>query len=136
MFSNAKDVRAFMFAGKAIVTFKSQKTGKHYTYKVEKPDERVPHFVKVLIGADNANDYAFIGTIFEEKVFRAGRNVNKSMQHVQAFAWVWERISMGIVPQSVDIYHEGKCGCCGRILTTPESIESGYGPICKKKLAY
>ncbi|MGQ4872128.1 MAG: DUF6011 domain-containing protein, partial [Candidatus Thorarchaeota archaeon] len=32
------------------------------------------------------------------------------------------------LPEKVRIWHEGKCGRCGRRLTVPESIESGYGP--------
>jgi hypothetical protein len=28
------------------------------------------------------------------------------------------------------VWHEGRCGRCGRKLTVPESIESGFGPEC------
>lgn len=34
----------------------------------------------------------------------------------------------------VEIWHEGKCGRCGRQLTVPESIESGFGPECVKMI--
>jgi hypothetical protein len=29
--------------------------------------------------------------------------------------------------EQIKIYHEGKCARCGRPLTVPESIESGFG---------
>lgn len=31
-------------------------------------------------------------------------------------------------------YHEGRCGKCARVLTVPESIINGIGPICAKKM--
>jgi len=30
----------------------------------------------------------------------------------------------------LNFFHEGKCGKCGRKLTTPESIKNGFGPTC------
>jgi hypothetical protein len=38
------------------------------------------------------------------------------------------------MPDGVVIWHEGRCGRCGRRLTVPESIESGYGPECIGKI--
>jgi hypothetical protein len=38
----------------------------------------------------------------------------------------------GKTPAEVDleVWHEGRCGACGRRLTVPESIERGLGPEC------
>ncbi len=33
---------------------------------------------------------------------------------------------------NIEIWHDGICGRCGRKLTTPESISTGYGPECIK----
>jgi hypothetical protein len=33
------------------------------------------------------------------------------------------------------VYHEGRCGACGRRLTTPESISSGLGPVCAGRIS-
>jgi hypothetical protein len=30
------------------------------------------------------------------------------------------------------VWHEGSCARCGKKLTVPESIESGFGPECVK----
>jgi hypothetical protein len=38
------------------------------------------------------------------------------------------------LPESLEIWHEGSCLRCGRKLTVPESIESGYGPECIKSV--
>lgn len=32
-----------------------------------------------------------------------------------------------------EVWHEGRCGRCGRKLTVPESIETGIGPDCAKR---
>jgi hypothetical protein len=37
------------------------------------------------------------------------------------------------LPGSVDVLHSGRCGRCGRTLTTPDSIERGLGPECAHK---
>jgi hypothetical protein len=47
-----------------------------------------------------------------------------------AFAWFWDRLRNGNLPEQVEVHHEGRCGRCGRALTVPESIESGFGPEC------
>ena len=32
--------------------------------------------------------------------------------------------------ETVQVWHEGRCGKCGRKLTVPESLTSGLGPEC------
>jgi hypothetical protein len=39
------------------------------------------------------------------------------------------------LPECIEIWHEGKCGKCGRQLTVPSSIETGIGPECIKTLS-
>ena len=34
------------------------------------------------------------------------------------------------LPKTVEVWHEGICGRCGRKLTVPESVERGLGPEC------
>jgi hypothetical protein len=36
----------------------------------------------------------------------------------------------GILGATLEFWHEGRCGRCGRRLTVPDSIASGYGPEC------
>lgn len=38
------------------------------------------------------------------------------------------------LPPNYGMFHAGRCGRCGRLLTTPESIESGLGPDCITKI--
>ena len=38
------------------------------------------------------------------------------------------------LPEDISVYHSGRCGCCGRVLTDPEAISRGFGPECWKKV--
>jgi hypothetical protein len=38
------------------------------------------------------------------------------------------------LPPDAEVMHEGRCACCGRPLTVPESIERGIGPDCWEKM--
>ena len=40
-----------------------------------------------------------------------------------------------LVLSRADVYHSGTCSRCGRVLTTPESIRSGLGPVCAELAA-
>lgn len=127
--------RAYVTAGKATVTIRSTATQTRFTYKVEqsknnRPGQMPVFFVKLLNGADNTADYVYIGTIFAHgfKTTRASR-VSETAPSVRAFAWMtrhWE-------DARIEVWHEGRCGRCGRALTVPESIESGIGPTCATK---
>jgi len=128
----------FMLAGDAYVTFQSRRTGTRFTYRVKagKPrpgDTRPPpHFVSVLTGPDH---YEYLGCVYERKAYSHGRKsrVDQSAPSAIAFVWVWRTISGGDMHPELAVYHEGRCGMCGRRLTTPESIETGLGPICAKR---
>jgi uncharacterized protein DUF6011 len=132
---------AFMLAGNAHVTFQSRRTDARFTYRIERADPRsgdtrpAPHFVSVLVGPDNGRNYKFLGTIFEGRVYAHGRRskIDPSALSAVAFAWVWKRLSAGQMHPELAVYHEGRCGRCGRRLTTPRSIEIGLGPICEEK---
>lgn len=125
----------FALAGKAIFTVVSKKTGTRFTFKVAK-HENSPWFVGVLTGADNSCDtsYSFLGTLFEDGEYRHGAKSRISPQapSAQAAAWLMPRLFRRVALSQVEIFHEGRCGRCGRRLTVPSSIESGIGPECAK----
>lgn len=132
-----ENAKRFILAGNATVTFVSP-TGTRFTFKVRTPkrdegDTRPPvHFVSVLTGADNEGDFTFLGTIFDGQNFRHSHKsrIGTDAPSARAFAWAFPRIMADADLKGMKIYHEGKCGRCGRKLTVPESIESGFGPVC------
>ena len=123
---------AFVFAGNATFTVRSERTGNRFTFKMRKPQENGPHFLSLLSGSDNENDFKFIGTVFPSGEYRHGKRsrVNESAPSAKAARWVIERVLKGEPLKGCEVWHEGKCGRCGRKLTVPESIELGLGPEC------
>lgn len=126
-------IKAFLLAGNATVTFQNPTTGNRFTYKITKGKEpTAPHFVKVLTGQDNESDYTYLGCIFDGLSFRvtAKSRIAADAPSARVFAWVWVRVlnSMDLGP--IEIWHEGRCGKCGRKLTVPESVARGLGPEC------
>ncbi len=130
----------FMLAGKAHVTFQSRKTGVRFTYRItEAPDQhydrrRPPHFVAVLTAPDH---YEYLGCVYDRRAYSHGRKsrVDREAPSAIAFTWVWSRLTAGEMHPELAVYHEGRCGRCGRRLTTPKSIETGLGPVCAGRMS-
>ncbi len=134
---SAANVRAFALAGSATLTLESVKTGARFTFKIEAADDGGLHFVKVLTGADNENDFAYLGTIRADR-FAHGRKskIGLDAPSARAFAWAWPHLAAGTIPDALNVWHEGRCGRCNRKLTVPESIASGFGPECSGRVAH
>lgn len=128
-------IKQFVLAGKSTFTIHNTETDKHFTYKVSKCDEEDKNlwFVSLLTGSDI---YSYIG-IITTSGFKTTKNTKVSNDSIglKGFFWLWNTVTQGgIIPPKVDFKHAGKCGMCGRKLTTPESIEIGFGPVCSGKL--
>lgn len=122
----------FALAGNATFTVRNTRSGNRFTYRVRQCNDKPElYFVSVLSGTDNTTDYQYLGTI-RNGSYAHGRKsrIAADAMSAQAFAWVW--YYRKALPSFVEIWHEGKCGRCGRLLTTPESIQRGYGPECIK----
>ena len=130
-------IRTFALAGNAILTVASRRTGVRFTYRIRAPFEggafkveQSVRFVAVLTGADNANDYTYLGTL-QEGVYHHGRKsrIGEEAPSAAAFRWFWRVLDSGRIEQC-EVWHEGRCGKCGRKLTVPESVARGLGPDC------
>lgn len=130
------DIKNFVLAGNATITVRSGATGSRFTYKIKTPKEsRSPiWFVSLLTGSDNETNFEYVGQIRNNGSFDHGRKsrISDDATSVKAFDWFWKMIqaNRSSVLEQAEIYHEGRCGRCGRKLTVPESVESGYGPEC------
>lgn len=126
----------FALAGNATFTVRSVKTGTRFTYKVSKcADAESPdlYFVSLLTGEDNENDFQYLGVIRFGIFSRTKKSrIGEDAPSARGFAYVWPFIVKDRVDpkHSFEVFHEGRCGRCGRKLTVPESIESGFGPEC------
>jgi hypothetical protein len=61
-------------------------------------------------------------------------DISRDAPSARAFDWTWRHIARGIMPDALEIWHEGRCGRCARRLTVPESIAQGFGPECIGKI--
>ena len=143
-FKDAKSALDFILAGRARVTLTSLKTGDHYTYRVSRKTreggpsyETTPWFVSVLSGPDNGSDYNYIGFIPKQGPgdgLVAGQKGRPDATSFKAFQWALSKLVGGSIPSELRIQHEGSCCRCGRALTHPDSVESGVGPECARKM--
>jgi len=116
----------------------------HYTYRVifREANGKWPEswFVNLLAGPDNLSDYQYLGMLNPEtgavRLTAKSRMGEKSwpVRLVRRiFACFWAGDDDKIEAAGFEIMHSGRCGRCGRVLTRPDSIEIGIGPICRDK---
>jgi Family of unknown function (DUF6011) len=128
------DALPFMFAGNATVTIREGQT--RYTYRIRAAKNNPGiHFVALLTGPDNEDDYTYLGTVFDREVFRLTKKSlwQKTSSPVVIFNRTLNYLVKGL-RLDMEIWHEGRCGHCGRKLTVPESIARGIGPECVSRM--
>jgi hypothetical protein len=145
--------RDFLLAGRAVFTVTGK--AKRFTFKVQKeePKEGSPYgpsyFVKVLTGAkpalaapddedDHRSPYSYLGILKADTgdvMLTKGSTYPANHPAVVAIRWTLRQVWAGReLPAPAGIYHEGRCGRCALPLTDPDSILSGFGPECRRKL--
>jgi hypothetical protein len=136
--------RRFVLAGNAYLTLTGR--DRRYTFRVaqgkpregDAPDRAQPFFLSLLSGPDNTADYTYVGIVDRAtglvRLTRASR-ITAESQPVRAWNWAMRYLWAGQpLPAPATIHHAGRCGRCGRMLTVPGSIESGFGPECAGKV--
>jgi hypothetical protein len=147
-----EQTKTFVLAGRAVFTVANGKPApdsRDYTYKVTKKvnrDDRTRtgdaqplyrpdvYFVALLTGSDNGSDYTYLGVL--DPATGAVRTTAKSSYlptsaPVVALNWALGKVWAGReLPGGATLQHAGHCGKCNRLLTVPESVESGLGPEC------
>lgn len=120
----------FIFVGKSTVTFMNRTTENRFTFRVKMAKDSNLFFVSLL---RNTDKYEYLGTVVEG-VYTHGRKstISVDSQSTRVFQYVINKLKLGNLPDTIEIWHEGTCGKCGRPLTVPSSIASGIGPECIK----
>jgi hypothetical protein len=131
-----EDIKNFIFAGNAVFTIESVKTGKWFTFEINKPkDNDKLFFVSVLRGPNNTDDYTYVGVVdkydsnFSFRLTK-GSKLTEETTCVQAFKVFINNLQKNYITPNMNFYHMGYCGRCGKALTTPLSVERGIGPVC------
>ena len=146
-----EDALAFILGGKAKFTFKSLNTGVDFSFEVKDAKDKFASakagktvynpnfkFVSLFIGANQAvrgRAYAYFGTISRTKNnwgfnIAAKNQLRNENPAITAFSFVFNRLLNGVQLPTLEIWHEGRCCCCGRALKLSESIELGWGTVC------
>ena len=120
-----------------------ERNGQHRTFKVTRqPDdaEFAPgqQLIELLIGQDNTTNYKSFGFVSNRGIY-VFRKLSEKNKEWKAYAdLVW---TMATQPESNKYINLGYklsiarcCYRCNRLLTTPESIRLGIGPVCAVKM--
>jgi hypothetical protein len=133
-FADPIEAMVFIQSGNSHFTLRSKATETRYTYHVEETTDGKAFWVSVLYGPDNTGDYVYAGLIKNGVPVRTKRSRLGSLdKRWVAFCWAYGKLSAHIMPDALEVWHEGRCGRCARMLTVPESIRDGIGPECRKK---
>lgn len=133
--TNSKVAWEFLHGGRAHFTLRSRSSGTRYTYRVSRFRQSDRYFASTLYGGDNGKDYAYIGLVTDRGLVET-KNSKLSCEdpRIGALAWALKQIiHRPEIPENLEFWHEGRCAACGRRLTVPESIASGFGPECSRK---
>ena len=112
-------------------TIRSKKSGKDYTFKISQVPFKDNNYIHIKVETEYLN-FKYMGW------YRDGKIINKKLEvdtpASQAVSWFLRQMfsnNFDNLNQSVDIFHLGKCLKCGKTLTDANSIEVGFGPVCR-----
>ena len=84
-----------------------------------------------MTGSNNDSDFTYIGFIKNDTFIYGNKSrISNEAIGVKAFTSVHNLFEKGIFHKDLAFFHEGCCGRCGMKLTTPESVQRGFGPEC------
>lgn len=141
-----ESVRHALEHGRALVTVRSFKTGKHvtilFTGRKAKPGggyvSRATSEGRVGLGTgadvievrDTLADYPdnYVGRLYTDSAeWRAGKAANGARVYAAEKVLAY---ALGQAALASDIFLATQCGRCGKQLTDPVSVERGLGPEC------
>ena len=130
-----RDVREYILGGDAIFTVGSKKKDWSFTYKFKEKRNKDYRLIYVLYGPDNTSAYRYIGYLnlktMELNISTRWRMATDTdcIKLLTAFlAVVWSKEPKW--PEGCIFLKSKHCAKCGKLLTTIESIERGFGPEC------
>lgn len=129
-------------------TIRNRETNEHRTFSIKtQPDDAQfapgQRIVSLLTGPDNTHSYTGFAFINDNGIHVWKSKSNRGSELYKGWTnWDWMAEMLWHIAANIphprfdvrryELMHEGRCLKCNRKLTTPESIESGIGPICAR----
>lgn len=139
----------YLLAGRGVLTLRSKATGEHRTLRVGRKKEYAgepqlrpdhdPLFFRAVYAPDDVREDKYLGCV-TTRGWYSTKNAGTAQamaDYVRIARWVGQHAvsgQLGALLRQAEVWHEGVCGRCGRRLTVPESIETGFGPECAGKV--
>lgn len=132
----------FILSGNAYFICHNIQTDNKYRYRVLQSDSNNQlYFVSVYL----ETEYKYIGIIKTESqpdntnskptfIYTHKSKLNKEHPAVKGIIYILTHLITNTMSDKLKLYHIGKCGRCGRTLTTKEAIQQGYGSECIKHI--
>lgn len=139
----------YLLAGRAVVTLVDVATTKRHTYFVSRAVDEVKQddgttkeiekdrwFVHVLHGSGVSRRYSYIGVIDDVHGVRRFRTTNgtktaATAENINLIGDTTKWLVDGTdASHKIKFWHRGFCARCCAELTVPESIATGFGPVC------
>jgi hypothetical protein len=113
-----------------IITVENTTRGTHRTFRIRTqkkdakfaPGERI---LSLLTGPDNTRSYTQIAFVKDDGSIQLWGRFQQYDRLIRVLLEPDYYRTIGFA-----YHYEGQCRVCNRLLTTPESIRSGIGPVC------
>lgn len=134
-----EDLRRFEAERRLVDT--ARRNGTLLDFRPDMTGDQVTYFVNLLRGPDNTADFAYMGVLRRDPArffwTAASGRVGRGAPAFKALMWMLDVMANkhpNVSGSSLEVWHEGRCGACGRKLTVPESIAAGLGPECAGRM--
>lgn len=140
---SVENARRYFLSKKAEITLNNLKTGSSIALrsirnKRAMEDGKKSWFISRIIGENNKYLGMLIHNSRDNKlsfVITRASKISVGSKEYKVVNWLIRVFESGVDNKNLEILHCGRCGVCGKKLTTPRSIEIGIGPYCEKRLA-
>ena len=146
------EILSYVFSGRSIFTVKSLKTNKYVTFKFQQKVDKKKGTRKVLkrydffyvsvregnsiyTGSfgDSRHNFKYVGCCTEKD-----KNVfitkNSLFNRDDPVFSIINFVLNTPTNKYLRVYHNSSCGRCGLMLTVPESVKTGIGPVCAGRI--
>ena len=132
------NIKNYVLQGRGVVTLKSP-TGKHHSYFFKKPvhESNFPEGTRFVYTLGSGAIWHYTAMLeYDHKIIRPTFNsyYSELTEEFQGAKYIVKMMNKDMSNSPMELYHEGVCANCGRKLTNPKSLKTGFGPKCYKKV--